>query len=72
MKIRQTNVFFAYFYYATHTHTGFLLYIYIYIYSKTSQKIESGRLAPHLFLFFKKALYEVKASGLQFSFNTFR
>ena len=26
---------------------------------------EAGRLAPDLFLFFKKALYEVKASGLQ-------
>ena len=25
---------------------------------------ETGRLAPDLFLFFKKALYEVKASGL--------
>ena len=32
---------------------------------------EAGRLVPDLFLFFKKALYEVKASGLQLSFNTF-
>ena len=27
------------------------------------------RLFPDLFLLFKKALFEVKASGLQFSFN---
>ena len=33
---------------------------------------ESGRQAPDLFLFFKKALYEVKAYGLQLSFNIFR
>ena len=33
---------------------------------------EAGRLVPDLFLFFKKALYEVKASSLQLSFNTFR
>ena len=30
-----------------------------------------GRLVPDLFLFFKKAVYEVKASGLQLSFNIF-
>ena len=30
---------------------------------------ESGRLVPDLFLFFKKALCEIKASGLQLSFN---
>ena len=29
-------------------------------------------LNPHLFLFFKKGLYEVKASGLQLSSNIFR
>ena len=28
-------------------------------------KNEAGRLAPDLFLFFKKELYEVKVSGLQ-------
>ena len=28
-------------------------------------------LVPDLFLFFKKALYEVKAKGLQLSFNIF-
>ena len=33
---------------------------------------EAGRLVPELFLLFKKALYEVKASGLQFSFDIFR
>ena len=32
---------------------------------------ETGRLVPDLFLFFKKAKYEVKASGLQLSFNIF-
>ena len=29
----------------------------------------AGRLVPHLFLFFKKALYEVKANGLQLSLS---
>ena len=34
---------------------------------------KAGRLVPHLFsLSFKKTLYEVKASGLQLSFNIFR
>ena len=34
---------------------------------------EAGRLVPVLFLFFfEKALYEVKASGLQLRFNIFR
>ena len=33
---------------------------------------EAGRLVPNLFLFFIKALYEIKASGLQLSFNHFR
>ena len=32
---------------------------------------EIERLAPDLFLFFKKALYETKASGLQLNFNIF-
>ena len=32
----------------------------------------AGRLVPDLFLFFKKALYEIKVSGLQLSFNIFR
>ena len=30
------------------------------------------RLAPDTFLFFKKVLHEVEASGLQRSFNIFR
>ena len=30
---------------------------------------EEGRLVPDLLLFFKKALYEVKASSLQFGFT---
>ena len=33
---------------------------------------EAGRLVPDLFLFFKYALYDVKASGLPLSFNIFR
>ena len=33
---------------------------------------EAGRLVLDLFLFFKKTLYEVKASGLRLSFNIFR
>ena len=33
---------------------------------------EPGRLVPDLFLFFKKALYEVNASSLQLSFNQFQ
>ena len=39
---------------------------------KNNAENEAGRLVPDLFLFFKKALYEVKASGLQLSFNHFR
>ena len=30
------------------------------------------KLVPELFLFFKKAQYEVKESGLQLSFNIFQ
>ena len=33
---------------------------------------EARELVPDLFSFFKKALYEVKVSGLQLSFNKFR
>ena len=32
---------------------------------------EAGRLDQDLFLLLNKALYDVKASGLQLSFNTF-
>ena len=38
---------------------------------KNHAENEAGRLVPELFLWFKKALYEVKASGLQLSFNIF-
>ena len=31
---------------------------------RNNSEIEAGRLVPNLLLFFKKALYEVKASGL--------
>ena len=36
---------------------------------KNHAENEAGRLVPILFLFFKKALYKVKASGLQLRFN---
>ena len=36
------------------------------------QKYVAGRLAPELFLVYKKALYEVNANVLQLSFNMFR
>ena len=32
---------------------------------------EVGRIVPDLFFFFKKALYEIKASGQHLSFNIF-
>ena len=32
---------------------------------------EAWRLVPDLFLFLKKPLHEIKASGLQLSFNIF-
>ena len=38
---------------------------------KNNAESEVGRLVPDLFLVFKKALYQVKASGVQLSFNTF-
>ena len=38
-------------------------------YFKNHAENEAGRLVPDLFLFSKKALYEVKASDLQLSFN---
>ena len=36
---------------------------------KNHTQNEAGRIVPDLFLFFKKALYEVKAQSLQLSFN---
>ena len=38
---------------------------------KNHAENETGRLVPDLFLFFEKALYEIKGSGLQLSFNIF-
>ena len=39
---------------------------------KKKAKNEAGRLIQDLILFFKKALYEVKASVLELSFKIFR
>ena len=39
---------------------------------KNRAENEAGRLVPDLFLFPKKALYQVMASGVQLSFNIFR
>ena len=38
---------------------------------KNHAKNETGRLVPDLAFFFKNALYEAKACGLQLSFNMF-
>ena len=42
------------------------------IFFKNHAQNEVERLVPDVFLFFKKALQEAKASGLQPSFNIFR
>ena len=42
------------------------------IFFKNHAENEAGRLVPDHFLFFKKALYKVKASGLQIGFNIFQ
>ena len=42
------------------------------VFLKNYAEIEAKRPVSDLFLFFKKALYEVNASGLQLSFNKFR
>ena len=42
------------------------------LFFKSHAENEAGRLVPDLFLFFKKALYEVEGSGLQLNFNIFR
>ena len=42
------------------------------IFFKNYAENEEGRLVPDLFLFFEKVSYEVKASGLQLSFDIFR
>ena len=38
---------------------------------KNDTENEAGRLVPDLFLFFKRALFKVKASGQQSSFSIF-
>ena len=40
--------------------------------SKIMERKNAARLVPDLFLFFEKALYEVKLSGLHISFNVIR
>ena len=39
---------------------------------KNHAEFKVGRLVPNLFLFFTKALHEVKVSGQHLSFNNFR
>ena len=39
---------------------------------KSYAENEAGKLVPDCFLFFKKALYYVKASGLKLDFTVFR
>ena len=39
---------------------------------KSHVENEAGRLGPNLFFFSKNTLHDVKASGLQLSFNIFR
>ena len=39
---------------------------------KNHAENETGKVVPDLFLLFKKALNEVKAGGLQVSFDMFR
>ena len=43
----------------------------MYFFFKNHAENEAWRLDRDLFLFYKKALYEVKANGLQFSFDIF-
>ena len=42
------------------------------IFVKNHAESQAETLAPELFLFFKKAFYEAKVSGLQLGFNIFR
>ena len=44
----------------------------IFFLKKNLSEYGAGRLVRDLFLFFKKALYEANASGLQLSFNILR
>ena len=41
------------------------------IFFKNHAESETGRLVPELFLFFKKALHEVKANSLYLIFNIY-
>ena len=41
------------------------------LFFKNHTENDAGRLDTDLFLFFKKVLYKVKASGQHFSLNTF-
>ena len=43
-----------------------------YIFLQSHAENEVGRLVSDLYLFFGKALYKVKASSLQLSYNIFR
>ena len=42
------------------------------IFFQTQAENDKVKLVPDIFLFFKKALYEVEASGLQLCFNIFQ
>ena len=42
------------------------------IFFKNHAENEAGRIVPDLSLFFKRVLYEIKASGLQLSFNIYQ
>ena len=44
----------------------------IWSFFKSRAENEAGILVPDLFLFLRKALFEVKASGLHLNFNIFR
>ena len=43
-----------------------------FFFSKIKTENDAGTLVSDLFYFFGKALYEVKANGLELSFNIFR
>ena len=52
--------------------SGNRIYIKRIFFFKHHAENEPKKLLPDIFLFFKKALYEIKASGLDLSFNIFR
>ena len=51
---------------------GQMMMMMMILFFKSHAENEAGSLVPDLFLFFKKALYEVEGSGLQLNFNIFR